>query len=176
MPDTAAPTRRLFIGLFPSPAVQAAIVAHGERWYWPQGCRRTRPGRLHMTLHFLGNVSAPREAALRNALADTPMHALTLVLSTPQAWNNHIAVLLPDESPALRALHATLAQPLARSGLQPSHHRWTPHVTLARDAPGAGPPDAPCSIPWAVHEVVLVWSHSVPAVRYEALARYPLAR
>ena len=173
MSSTAEATRRLFIGLVPDAAVQAAIDVQRKAWRWPPGCRLTRPERMHLTLHFLGEVDAPRQSALQHALAELPMRELTLVLGTPQTWRNHVAVLVADEHEALRALHAGLALQIARAGLAPARARWTPHVTIARDASGALPPADPQPIRWQVSEFVLIWSRMAPLWRHEPLARYP---
>ena len=46
---------------------------------------------------------------------------------------------------------------MARAGLA-AQRLWTPHVTLARDAAGAAPPEALPTLAWPVRDVVLVWS------------------
>ncbi len=173
MSSVAEPTRRLFIGLVPDASVQAAIDFQRQAWHWPPGCRLTRPQRMHLTLHFLGEVDGPHQAALQDVLADVPMQGLTLVLGTPQVWRNHVAVLLVDEHEGLRALHAGLALQLVRAGLVPARARWTPHVTIAREASGAVPPADPQPIRWRVAAFVLVWSRLAPDWRHEVLARYP---
>ena len=173
MDGTPEPTRRLFIGLFPDAAVQAAIDAQRARWQWPPGCRLTRAERLHLTLHFLGEVDPQREAALQDGLARLPMHPLTLVLGSPQVWHNRVAVLVASEHQGLRSLHDALTRQVLHAGLAPSDTRWTPHLTIARDALGATPPaDAP-PIRWRVSEFALVWSRMAPVWRHDVLARYP---
>lgn len=175
MPPLPA-TRRLFIGLRPDAGVRHAIDVQRRAWYWPPGSRLTRPERLHLTLHFLGEVDAAREAALCGALrAMPPLPRMTLVLASPQAWANHVAVLVPDESPPLRALHQALGATLSLAGLLPSQRPWTPHVTLARNARAAGPPEAPLAIRWEVDAVHLVWSRLDPPACYETLMCCPLS-
>ncbi len=167
------PSRRLFIGLLPDQAVRAAVVEHRKAWYWPHGSRLTLPQRLHLTLHFLGEVQASQQTVLQRAMAETPMDRLSLVLRTPQTWRNGVAVLLPDEHEGLRDLRDRLVPRLQCAGLMPSRAQWTPHITLARQATEAGPPDLLRSIAWTVKDVVLVWSRLSPIVRYEVLGRYP---
>lgn len=175
MSSTAAPTRRLFIGLIPDAAVQAAIDAQRSAWQWPSGCRLTRPQRMHLTLHFLGEVDSLRQTALQHALADVPFTELSLVLGSPQVWRNHVAVLVAQEHEGLRALHADLALRLVRAGLAPARARWTPHLTVAREAAGAIPPADPRPIRWRVAAFALVWSRMAPEWRHELLARYAAA-
>ena len=173
MSSALEPTRRLFIGLMPDASVQAAIDVQRQAWHWPPGCRLTRPQRMHLTLHFLGQVDPMRAAALQDALAKAPMSELALVLGAPQVWRNHVAVLLAQEHEGLRALHAGLALQLVRAGLVPARARWPPPVTVARDAAGAGAPADPQPIRWRVAAFALVWSRLAPDWRHEVLARYP---
>jgi len=176
MTSAPAPTGRLFIGLFPDPGVQAAIDTYRRNWRWPRGARMVPPARIHMTLHFLGEVATTQQAALQDGLAEVPMQALTLVLRTPEVWRNPVAVLLPDVHEGLRALHERLKQPLLDAGLSPETARWTPHLTIARQCLGAMPPDEPPQIPWQVSEFVLACSHLTPPVHYEILARHSKRR
>jgi 2'-5' RNA ligase len=165
------PTRRLFIGLFPDAAVRAAIDAHRGAWSWPVGVRLTHPSRIHMTLHFLGEVEAAPQAALEALLAEVRIPRLTLTLRTPQAWRNGIAVLLCDEHEALRALHEDIGRQVERAGLATDHRPWVPHLTIARRTARAVPPAGCKPIVWSVEDFVLAWSRAQP-LRYEALARY----
>ncbi|SEA15159.1 RNA 2',3'-cyclic phosphodiesterase [Variovorax sp. YR216] len=167
------PTRRLFIGLFPDPAVRAAIEAHRKTWSWPAGVRLTNAARIHVTLHFLGEVEHSRESLLAARLADVRMHAMTLQLCTPQAWRNPIAVLMPDEHQGLRALREDIVRQVESTGFVVPPEHWVPHLTLARRSRGAVPPTGMAPIAWQVNEFVLVCSHTAYPSRYEFIARYP---
>jgi RNA 2',3'-cyclic 3'-phosphodiesterase len=167
----AEPTQRLFIGLFPPAAVLDAIAEHCSAWRWPPGSRPTPRPRLHLTLHFLGNVDAARQAALQAGLGDVPMLAMDLVLGTPQCWRGGVAVLRPDDDAGLRELRERLAPALQRAGLAPARGPWMPHLTLARHADQARPPEVLPSIAWRLDEFVLVWSRLAPSMRYEVLQR-----
>ncbi|MGJ7509021.1 RNA 2',3'-cyclic phosphodiesterase [Variovorax sp. GT1P44] len=167
-----ASTRRLFIGLFADPAVQSAIDAHRRTWGWPPGARMASLARMHMTLHFLGEVAAVQQAALMDALAEVPMPALTLVLGTPEVWRNPVAVLRADEDEGLRALHERLKLALLHAGLVPERGRWLPHVTIARKCLGAVPPTESSPIVWSVDAFALVCSHLSAPAHFEILARH----
>jgi 2'-5' RNA ligase len=160
---------RLFIGLFPDPQARVAIARHRMRWAWPTGASLPQPQRLHLTLHFLGNVEQAVEDLLRDALRGVAVEPLVLVLRAPQVWSNGVAVLLPDENEGLRALHARIGQAI---GAAPGR-RFTPHVTLARQAAQAFPPEASPPIAWNVRRFQLVWSQLGPSSRYEVLGSYP---
>ena len=168
----SGPTRRLFIGLLPDDAVRDAIVDHQQRWYWGAGSLPTLPARLHLTLHFLGEIDAAREHALRHALAAEDVAPFELVLRTPECWSGGIAVLRPDEHAALHDLHARLATRLLQAGIAPVRSGWAPHVTLARRATRAAPPEAMPPLTWTISDFALVWSRPGPPARYEVLDRY----
>ena len=141
MPEDPAGPLRLFLALWPPPEVLARIVELADRWSWPQQARRTRPERLHVTLHFIGNVPAERLPALRQGLA-VDWRGGELLLDRGTVWPGGIAVLEASELPAaLSSLHAQLADGLRGLGLPVETRPWRPHVTLARKAFGARPPE-----------------------------------
>ena len=168
----SGPARRLFIGLLPDDQVRDAIADHQQHWYWNAGSLPTRPARLHLTLHFLGEIDATREHALRNALAGEDVAPFELVLQTPEGWAGGIAVLRPDEHAALDDLHARLTARLCHVGIAPMRGSFAPHVTLARGASNAAPPEAMHPVIWTVTDFALVWSRPGPPARYEVLDRY----
>jgi len=125
------PLRRLFIGLMPDEAVRAALTAHQQLWQFGRG-RPTSAARLHLTLHFIGEIDATREAALRQALTGVEVVPFELVLRTTEVWSARTAVLCADPQPILTDLHALLAARLLQAGLAPRRDAFAPHVTLAR--------------------------------------------
>jgi RNA 2',3'-cyclic 3'-phosphodiesterase len=171
----AGPARkRLFLALMPDASVLSALRDHVGSWHWPAGSRLTPAAQLHITLHFLGQVDAARQAVLQAALAQTRRFApITLVLDTPQCWSRGLAVLLPAEHAALHALHERLAGTLKAVGFASERGPWSPHVTLARRAGGAAPPVARTAIEWRVVSFALVWSRPSQAPRYQVLQQYP---
>lgn len=131
---------RLFLALWPDPAFLPELVAHADAWDWSPQARRTRVERLHVTLHFLGNVPADRLDALRHGLAvDWPGD--TLVLDRATVWPGGIAVLEATQvPPALAALHGQLGERLQALEVPVESRRYRPHVTLARKGFGSRPP------------------------------------
>ncbi|NML45398.1 RNA 2',3'-cyclic phosphodiesterase [Ramlibacter sp. G-1-2-2] len=131
---------RLFLGLWPSAEVRGAIVRQADTWRWPAGARRTQPERLHVTLHFLGNVAVERIQPLREALP-ARWDGCLLELDQAEVSPGGIVVLEAGTVPApLAALHADLAAVLERLGLPVETRPYRPHVTLARKGQGAQPP------------------------------------
>jgi RNA 2',3'-cyclic 3'-phosphodiesterase len=163
---------RLFLGLWPDDEGRASLLAHAQAWDWPPSARRTRPERLHVTLHFIGDVAAARLPELRQALQVT-CTAGELTLDRPTVWPGGIAVLEAQRiPPELAALHAGLGNALRALDLPVESRPWRPHVTLARKAFGAHPPMAPQPVRWsATPGYVLV--ESLPGGRgYEPVATF----
>ena len=139
---------RLFIGLWPPPAAHAALLAHAGGWSWPAPARRTPPERLHVTLHFLGEVATEILPALRRQLA-LPWSGCELLLDRPTVWPGGIAVLEASAVPApLAGLRAALAGRLQGLGLPVEERPYRPHVTLARKAAGARAPADFAPVAW----------------------------
>ena len=144
----AAP--RLFLALWPPAAVARAREARAADWQWPQNARRTTPERLHATLHFLGAVAPGRIEALRQALAPLSWEGCVLRLDRPQMWPGGIAVLEASTvPPPLARLHRAMGAALAELGMELERRPYRPHVTLARKAQGAQPPQAAATLEWA---------------------------
>lgn len=148
METPAPPTLRLFLGLWPATLERIALQRHAEAWQWPASARRTHPQRLHLTLHFLGEVATGRLQALKEGL-DLEWEGCDLRLDQAQVWPGGIAVLEAGTvPPALQRLHAVLAERLRALGLPVEARRYRPHATLARKAGGARPPAAFEPLPW----------------------------
>lgn len=146
-PPVVAPWR-LFLGLWPSAHVAAALQRHAEQWHWPRTARRTPQERLHVTLHFLGNVPVERLPALQQGMR-LDWRGSGLVLDRAAVWPGGIAVLEAGTvPPELEDLHARLGEALARLGLPVETRPYRPHVTFARKAQGARPPAEFDAIRW----------------------------
>lgn len=164
---------RLFLALWPPADVRQAVLRWAEAGQWPSGARRTAPSNLHLTLHFIGMVPTARLPDIVPALA-VDAERFTLDFGHAQAWPRGLQVLVPNAEPnavppAAGALHARLAQALHGLRLRVEDRPWRPHVTLAREAPGAVLPPAP-ALRWAAEGYALVQSER----GYTTLARYPL--
>jgi RNA 2',3'-cyclic 3'-phosphodiesterase len=172
-PSSAPASLRLFIALWPTPAVRAALTAQRHALPWPPGAARVADERLHLTLHFLGQVSAALLPQLVPAL-QLRYPRFTLDIGPPKVWPRGLAVLPCTPAPAaLLALHAALTAALAGLGLPVERRPFRPHVTLARRAEGVLLPRPTSHAPnlrWRVAGHALVWSH--PGAGYRVLARY----
>jgi 2'-5' RNA ligase len=131
---------RLFLALWPPPEVLSALVANAQGWAWNAEAKRTRAERLHVTLHFIGNVPAQRLGELRDGL-QVAWAGDELLLDAATVWRGGIAVLEASRvPPAMAALQQALAERLRTLDLPVETRPWRPHVTLARKAFGARPP------------------------------------
>ena len=171
-PASAAGSARLFLALWPTPAVRAGLLAWRDVFEWPEGASPVAADELHLTLHFIGAV--PR-AALDELLPmfAVPMPAFELRFGRPELWHGGLAVLRPHAVPdALLQLHAALRGVLEGAALRTETRPFRPHVTLARRAHGArvGAPAPP--VRWRVHGHALVESRPGPAGRYGVVQRY----
>lgn len=138
--SVAVASPRLFLALWPGPGIVDALQTRSQAWDWPPRTRRTRPERLHVTLHFLGPVDAGLLPAMRPAL-DLRWRGCALEFDQPQVWPGGIAVIEAGTvPPELAALHAGLGERLRALGIEVEQRRYRPHVTLARKAFGACPP------------------------------------
>ena len=150
---------RLFLALWPDPAIRHALRERRDAWTWPRGASPVHADKLHVTLHFLGEVPSERVAKLRQGFA-VPFTPFTLSIGLPARWPHGIAVLEPHtEPPELLALHAKLSKALVSLGLQPEARDYRPHVTLARRASHAVVPPESAPLIWQVDGYVLVESN-----------------
>lgn len=150
--------RRLFLALWPDPALRQLLKERRDAWAWPKNASPVHPDKLHLTLHFLGGVPGERLPELLEGFA-VPFEPFQLELNRTALWHNGIAVLEPDHAPpALLALHAHLADALAALGLQPETRSYRPHVTMARRAGGATLPPEVAPILWEARGYALVAS------------------
>jgi 2'-5' RNA ligase len=189
---------RLFIGVELDDAVRdtAAAIANSLRRHLGHrvDARWVPASNLHITLWFIGNVTADR--------ADEILRALDRPFTIP-IFNVHIAglgVFPPSGAPRvfwlgvqsgagpLTGLYAGLAPRLLPLGIEPERRAYSPHLTIARVKEArAGKVDADlrasfsvvaadagtCSVP----RVTVFRSHLSPkGATYEPLLRVPLVR
>lgn len=151
-------TSRLFLALWPSATIRGQLRERRDAWQWPRGATPVHADKLHLTLHFLGDVPSERLPELLDGFS-VPFVPFRLDLGTPVLWPHGIAVLEPfAEPPALLALHARLADALVGLGLQPEQRSYRPHVTMARRAGGVAVPQDGPPIAWQADRYALVES------------------
>ena len=132
-PAETAPAR-LFLALWPDDATRAVLARCRDAWTWAPGARPQADAKLHVTLHFLGDVAAGAIAPLVDALPRSGA-AFQLSLERASVWPNGVAVLEPEhDHPALEDLHQRVGAVLQARGIATEPRAFRPHVTLARRA------------------------------------------
>lgn len=170
----ASDSARLFIALWPTPAVRDALREFRDAWQWPPAASPVDAERLHLTLHFLGDVRREQLLEISEGL-DVPFTAFDLALGRAQLWPHGLAVLRPTAAAPSRliVLHGLLRDALQRLRLPIEERPFRPHVTLARRADSALPPsEAVAQLRWRVRSYALVESQAWPAGGYTVLRRY----
>jgi 2'-5' RNA ligase len=130
-------TLRLFVACDIPDATRAEIAA------WQQRAFARDPGvrvnhALHITLAFLGSVSADRVDHVADALSGIRFHAARVEVEEPDflpARGPKRAVVLPlrEADGTLAGLQTDVSGVLAARGLcEPFGRPWLPHVTVAR--------------------------------------------
>jgi 2'-5' RNA ligase len=167
----ASEQTRLFIGLWPDDAVRRSLACYRDACCFQGRPARVRNDKLHMTLHFLGNVASGRLPELCAALA-VPCAAFDIALGYPAVWKHGIVVVEPVAVPdELRALHAALKEALQRLGLPVESRPFRPHVALVRHARQAAFPEGALDVIWRVEGYVLVESR-LETGEYRVLAQF----
>lgn len=142
-----------------------------DTWRWPDDAAQVRTEKLHLTLHYIGDVERQRLPDLQRLRI--PIEPFDLKLGYPDLWPHGIAVLRPHLVPAgLMQLHAALGSELQRLALPVDAREFHPHVTLARRASEAALPQQQPLIDWHVDGYALVESEFDANRTYTILARY----
>ncbi|MGH8752954.1 MAG: 2'-5' RNA ligase family protein, partial [Burkholderiales bacterium] len=93
-------TARVFFALWPDEAVNEQFMQWANLLYETCGGSITRPGNLHITLAFLGNVASSRLDELKLLAAKIGGSAFNLSFTAPGYWrHNRIAWAAPDDTP-----------------------------------------------------------------------------
>lgn len=157
-------TVRLFFALWPDDAVRTALVDWCTALERVCRGRPTRPGNLHVTLAFLGDVAEARLAELKRVAEGVPPRRCELIVDQPGYWkHNRIAWAGASELPSalvelVEALRAALRAANFRFDAKP----FVAHATLLRKASPARLPALP-PIVWRASGFALVRSVPGPA-------------
>jgi 2'-5' RNA ligase len=175
-PD-AAPRARVFYALWPDAGLARAMGAHGTRLGAVLGGRLVRPGTLHLTLAFLGEVGCASLAQLAAPPSAVSAPCFDLRLDRCGVWpHNGIAWLAPASMPpALALLQQRLWSWLESLGFASDPRAFRPHVSLLRRVRAPLAEGAIEPLAWSVRHWCLVRSRLSPqGADYEPLARFAL--
>ena len=169
--------KKLFFAIELPADVQQQIVRWRAASFPGDAGRPVAGANLHLTLAFLGEVSADKQRALSAMAGRIRQPGFTLTLDDAGQWLRSRVVWLGTRQPPRGVLQLAnmLRAQAARSGCYQSPQPFHPHITLWRDARRAVPIPAP-GFRWTfpVNEFVLYESSfSRGRTRYTALERYP---
>ena len=124
---------RLFVGLTLPNHIRARLVAlkgglPNARWIAEEN--------LHLSLRFIGEVPGGNDRDIDLGLQSVTASPFDLTLSGSGAFDRrgrvHSVWAGVEKSDTLTALRDRIESALVRTGLEPEHRKFTPHVTLAR--------------------------------------------
>ncbi|VYU25952.1 RNA 2',3'-cyclic phosphodiesterase [Metakosakonia massiliensis] len=171
--------KRLFFAIELPEATREEIVRWRAENFPQDAGRPVAAANLHLTLAFLGEVSAQKQQALETLAGRIRQPGFTLRLDDAGQWlRSRVAWLGCRQSPrGLIQLAEMLRAQASRSGCWQSPGPFHPHVTLLRDAGQAvaiPPPGFQWSFP--VTEFVLYESHFAGGrLRYTPVNRWTLS-
>ncbi len=170
--------QRLFFALWPSDAIRETIVNRFEQTTQAHlNARRVIPANIHITLHFIGNVTQTQRDCLHQAASLIKADAFTLNLDRyGHFYQARVFWLGCSQLPApLKQLHARLAEVFTNCDYTAEKRPYSPHVTLLRKLLKPGPVINPEPVLWPVTEFVMVESTTnEKGVLYRVIERYPL--
>jgi RNA 2',3'-cyclic 3'-phosphodiesterase len=184
---------RAFIAIEIPPAVKAALAdCRAELQRLPAEAGWTRPGNIHLTLKFLGEVPERSQETIAEAMREAAAGAAQLCLELAglgafPSWRRPRVLWagLAGEVEAAKRLQARLEELLDKGGFPPEGRAFAPHLTLARlrsveDARTWAQTVEAYRLPplaFAVDRIVLFRSELHPAgARYTELAAELLGR
>ena len=175
---------RAFVAVFPPPEVQRTLIeaAHALP---TDAFRLTAPGRVHLTLKFLGEVS-PEDLPLLSSVLErmgrpgVPFEAATSGFGVfPSARRARILWAgIGDGSDELETLACAVEAALEPEGFGPEDRPFVPHLTLGRARRPAPFDPSAAVLPrlrFPVRKIELVRSQNEGSgVAYSSLAEYRL--
>lgn len=180
---------RLFLGIpLPQSTIEPLQQAVAELRHSTNALRWILPENWHITLQFLGEVTAEQGASVRQAvrgISAAPFLVQFGDLGSFERTGILYAGILA--SPSLAALQRKIVESSARAGIQAQEsgqklRSYTPHLTLARGRSRGGMPFGASGLPptrgiegFLATEFCLYQSFLEAAgARYKVLERYPL--
>jgi 2'-5' RNA ligase len=160
MANSRPAKKRLFFALWPDDGVRELIVADTERAISAAGANPVSPSNYHVTLAFLGEVSASSLGDIVRICGDIRFRQFLLQLDRTGYWpRSRIAWLGPSQGPLeLEALVDDIWNKLAELGFRQELRPYKPHVSLCRNVSGGLGMCLNSPISWPVSSFVLVQS------------------
>ena len=178
-PDTAAltlaeqPTTRSFLACWPDTALVKALAGCSVQMQSQVGGRAVTAENLHITLAFLGNLTATQMSAAINCCAPLPK-SFTITLDRIGFWKNRGLVWVGPRQPNLEfdQFVEDLRDKLRRLGFRVDRRSFVPPITLLRKA-RKRPRATVTGLDWIIQEYTLCSSELRPeGSRYSVLNRW----
>lgn len=136
-------TTRAFIALDLPDVVRSGIERWGAKALADPGLRVVPPASLHVTLAFLGDLSAAELERAAGIVHETEPTLIWMILGAapvgrPRRGQQKRVYALECDSPAAMVMQADLEARLVGAGLFEPERPFWPHVTVARVRPGRG--------------------------------------
>lgn len=165
MNEEEQPARRLFLALCPDESVRQRLLAvvHDKV---PDGkARCVAAGNLHLTLVFLGGVTAVTQHCIEQAMTQVAVAPFTMTLDRLGYWpRKRMLWAMPSVCPPqLVELVDVLQKAVAGCGVAPETRPYRAHVTLARKVRQALPDGRMAAIEWPAARFSLMESLSTAA-------------
>ena len=173
-PDERPDRHRVFFALWPDDTTRAAISRATREAVRLSGGRPIAKERLHVTIAFLGELTAAGLDVARG-VPPIPVGPFELTFDAVGVWpESKVLWLAPSTMPdALTQLEERLWTELVERGFRAEERVYRPHVTLARRARPVESAVEPVSFP--VRDLALVESFPDGRnVHYEVLERWAL--
>lgn len=171
-------SRRLFFAIDVPDAIQQQLIDWRAQHFAADAGRPVAAASLHMTLAFLGDISAQKQQALCELAGRIRQPGFPLTLDDAGHWPRSRVVWLGPKSPArgLLQLAQLLRSQAARSGCAQAAQPFHPHVTLYRQAsPSLRLPPPGFLWQWPVDAFVLYESlFERGRTRYRPIERWSL--
>lgn len=151
---------RVFFALWPNRPVQQQLHAIAKQLEPQCKGRRMRAETLHMTLQFIGNIPRSLLPNLITAADQVTAQPFTMQIATTAYWNHNriVYATLDNQAPLLDALAAGLKTALRDASITYADQKFSPHITLLRNAEHKPHIQDFLSIAWQVNSFVLVES------------------
>jgi 2'-5' RNA ligase len=127
-------SKRLFVGLELPVSCKTTLLSLDPQL---SGLRWLRGEQLHLTLSFLGDLEAPAEDRLREALLEVRVPRFFLPICGVGVFNarDHPSVVwagVGKGHPHVFALHKRIQDAVLHAGLEPDLKPFHPHITIGR--------------------------------------------
>jgi len=156
--------KRIFFALWPEDEVREKLIkTFNSSGFSKQTGQKFKPENLHLTLHFLGNVSAQKYTCVMNAAEKLTFNSFELVLNKFDVFQKAkiFYMGMTDTPQGLVVLQSRLGEVLSGCDFQPESRIFTPHVTLVRKIKSFTIENVADEINWQVKRFALV--ESLPA-------------